>query len=278
MTLESGTPTDSPRKRNKTSDSALGALKRVEPHPTTSDPPAGGRIELKDVESGYGNLPILHGVSLEVEPAEIVAVIGPNGAGKTTLMKTIFGLLPTKGGQLRFANQDLTRLSTPARAALGMAYVPQEASTFPQLTVYDNLAVSLLSTPGREQSRRIDEMLELFPALGELRRARAGTLSGGERQMLAIASAMITKPQFLALDEPTTGLAPSIVAARIKDITQARADGATVLWVIEESPMLCLPHVDRVYVMNSGELSASQPASELLDEELLQATFFGVAG
>ena len=278
MTLESGTPTDSPRKRNKTSDSALGALKRVEPHPTTSAPPAGGRIELKDVESGYGNLPILHGVSLEVEPAEIVAVIGPNGAGKTTLMKTIFGLLPTRGGQLRFAKQDLTRLSTPARAALGMAYVPQEASTFPQLTVYDNLAVSLLSTPGREQSRRIDEMLELFPALGELRRARAGTLSGGERQMLAIASAMITKPQFLALDEPTTGLAPSIVAARIKDITQARADGATVLWVIEESPMLCLPHVDRVYVMNSGELSASQPASELLDEELLQATFFGVAG
>ena len=237
-----------------------------------------GRLELKDVESGYGNLPILHGVSLEVEPAEIVAVIGPNGAGKTTLMKTIFGLLPTRGGKLRFADQDLTRLSTPARAALGMAYVPQEASTFPQLTVYDNLAVSLLSTPGREQARRIGEMLELFPALGELRRARAGTLSGGERQMLAIASAMITKPQFLALDEPTTGLAPSIVAARIKDITAAREAGATVLWVIEESPMLCLPHVDRVYVMNSGELGASQPASELLDEELLQATFFGVAG
>ena len=237
-----------------------------------------GRLELKDVESGYGNLPILHGVSLEVEPAEIVAVIGPNGAGKTTLMKTIFGLLPTKGGRMNFAGQDLTRLNTPSRAGLGMAYVPQEASTFPELTVYDNLAVSMLTASKGMQARRISEMLELFPALGELRRARAGTLSGGERQMLAIASAMITKPQFLALDEPTTGLAPSIVAARIKDITQARADGATVLWVIEESPMLCLPHVDRVYVMNSGELSASQPASELLDEELLQATFFGVAG
>ena len=237
-----------------------------------------GRLELKDVESGYGNLPILHGVSLEVEPAEIVAVIGPNGAGKTTLMKTIFGLLPTKGGQMNFAGQDLTRLNTPARAGLGMAYVPQESSTFPELTVYDNLAVSMLTASKGMQARRIGEMLELFPALGELRRARAGTLSGGERQMLAIASAMITKPQFLALDEPTTGLAPSIVAARIKDITAAREAGATVLWVIEESPMLCLPHVDRVYVMNSGELGASQPASELLDEELLQATFFGVAG
>lgn len=237
-----------------------------------------GRLNLKDVESGYGNLPILHGVSLEVEPAEIVAVIGPNGAGKTTLMKTIFGLLPTKGGQMNFAGQDLTRLNTPARAGLGMAYVPQESSTFPELTVYDNLAVSMLTASKGMQARRIREMLELFPALGELRRARAGTLSGGERQMLAIASAMITKPQFLALDEPTTGLAPSIVAARIKDITAAREAGATVLWVIEESPMLCLPHVDRVYVMNSGELGASQPASELLDEELLQATFFGVAG
>lgn len=278
MTIEGNTPTSSPSKRDKTSGSALGTLKRAASRPMASPQTGEGRLELKDVESGYGNLPILHGVSMNVEPAEIVAVIGPNGAGKTTLMKTIFGLLPVKGGQMNFAGQDLTRLNTPARAGLRMAYVPQEASTFPELTVYDNLAVSMLTASKRTQAQRIREMLELFPALGELRRARAGTLSGGERQMLAIASAMITKPQFLALDEPTTGLAPSIVAARIKDITAAREAGATVLWVIEESPMLCLPHVDRVYVMNSGELSASQPASELLDEELLQATFFGVTG
>ena len=278
MISENRAPENSSGEQGRTSGSASDALGRQTEPAEAASSATGGRLELTEVVSGYGNLPILHGVSLTVEPAEIVAVIGPNGAGKTTLMKTIFGLLPTKSGQARFADQDLTRLSTPARAGLGMAYVPQEASTFPELTVYDNLAVSLLSTSRREQSRRIGEMLELFPALAELRRARAGTLSGGERQMLAIASAMITEPQFLALDEPTTGLAPSIVAARIKDITQARANGATVLWVIEESPMLCLPHVDRVYVMNSGELGASQPASELLDEELLQATFFGVAG
>ena len=233
-------------------------------------------LVLSEVRSGYGDLPILHGVSLEVAPAEIVAVIGPNGAGKSTLMKTLFGLLPVRGGTMTFGEENLGETGAGARAKLGMAYVPQEGSTFPELTVYDNLAVSLLHEPVRTQHRRISEMLESFPALQELRRARAGTLSGGERQMLAIASAMISQPRFLALDEPTTGLAPSIVQARIADIVAVREQGTSVLWVIEESPMLCLPHVDRVYVLNSGVLGPSQPAEDMLDEELLQATFFGI--
>lgn len=233
-------------------------------------------LVLSEVRSGYGDLPILHGVSLEVAPAEIVAVIGPNGAGKSTLLKTLFGLLALRGGSMTFGAEDLGATGPRVRAKLGMAYVPQEGSTFPELTVYDNLAVSLLDEPARTQHRRISEMLESFPALQELRRARAGTLSGGERQMLAIASAMISQPRFLALDEPTTGLAPSIVQARIADIVAVRERGTSVLWVIEESPMLCLPHVDRVYVMNSGVLGSSQPAEDMLDEELLQATFFGI--
>ncbi|MCY3787088.1 MAG: ABC transporter ATP-binding protein [bacterium] len=247
------------------------------------DSPAGGSADrspaslvLSGVRSGYGDLPILHGVSLEVAPGEIVSVIGPNGAGKSTLLKTLFGLLALRGGTMTFGADDLGPTSAGARAKLRMAYVPQEGSTFPELTVYDNLAVSLLHEPARTQHRRISEMLESFPALAELRRARAGTLSGGERQMLAIASAMISEPRFLALDEPTTGLAPSIVQARIADIVAVREQGTSVLWVIEESPMLCLPHVDRVYVMNSGVLGPSQPAEEMLDEELLQATFFGI--
>ena len=233
-------------------------------------------LVLRDVDSGYGDLPILHGVSLEVAPAEIVAVIGPNGAGKSTLMKTLFGLLALRGGTMTFGDEDLGQISAARRAELGMAYVPQEGSTFPELTVYDNLAVSLLRESTLTQSRHINQMLDSFPALQELRRARAGTLSGGERQMLAIASAMISQPRFLALDEPTTGLAPSIVQERIADIVAVRERGTSVLWVIEESPMLCLPHVDRVYVLNSGVLGHSQPAEDMLDEELLQATFFGI--
>ncbi len=237
---------------------------------------ASSSLVLNEVHSGYGDLPILHGVSLEVAPGEIVAVIGPNGAGKSTLMKTLFGLLAVRGGTMTFGDVDLGQTGTARRAELGMAYVPQEGSTFPELTVYDNLAVSLLRESALTQSRHINEMLESFPALQELRRARAGTLSGGERQMLAIASAMISQPRFLALDEPTTGLAPSIVQERIADIVAVRERGTSVLWVIEESPMLCLPHVDRVYVLNSGVLGPSQPAEDMLDEELLQATFFGI--
>ena len=247
--------------------------------PATSDSPdrsPAPSLVLSGVDSGYGDLPILHGVSLEVAPAEIVAVIGPNGAGKSTLMKTLFGLLAVRGGTMTFGDEDLGQTGTAGRAGLGMAYVPQEGSTFPELTVNDNLAVSLLRESPLAQIRRINEMLESFPALQELRRARAGTLSGGERQMLAIASAMISQPRFLALDEPTTGLAPSIVQERIADIVAVRAQGTSVLWVIEESPMLCLPHVDRVYVLNSGVLGPSQPAADMLDEELLQATFFGI--
>ena len=237
---------------------------------------ASSSLVLSEVHSGYGDLPILHGISLEVAPAEIVAVIGPNGAGKSTLMKTLFGLLAVRGGTMTFGDEDLGQVGAAGRAELGMAYVPQEGSTFPELTVYDNLAVSLLRESPLAQSRHINEMLESFPALQVLRRARAGTLSGGERQMLAIASAMISQPRFLALDEPTTGLAPSIVQERIADIVAVRERGTSVLWVIEESPMLCLPHVDRVYVLNSGVLGPSQPAADMLDEELLQATFFGI--
>ena len=247
--------------------------------PATSGSPdesSAQSLVLSDLHSGYGDLPILHGVSLEVAPAEIVAVIGPNGAGKSTLMKTVFGLLTVRGGTMTFGDEDLRQSGASGRAELGMAYVPQEGSTFPELTVYDNLAVSLLRESPLAQIRRIGEMLESFPALQELRRARAGTLSGGERQMLAIASAMISRPRFLALDEPTTGLAPSIVQERIADIVAVRERGTSVLWVIEESPMLCLPHVDRVYVLNSGVLGPSQPAADMLDEELLQATFFGI--
>lgn len=234
-------------------------------------------IKLTDVSSGYGQLSVLHGVSMEIEAGEIVAIIGPNGAGKSTLMRAIFRLLPLHNGSIRFGDTELGNLPTGRLAQLGMALVPQGGNTFPDLSVVDNLSLGLLQESAKEQAKRIDDVFETFPALADRRRQRASTLSGGERQMLAMASAMITDPKFLALDEPTTGLAPSIVRDRINDILSYRERGTTVLWVIEESPLLCLPHVDRVYVMNSGVLSESRPAADLLDESALQAMFFGVA-
>ena len=232
-------------------------------------------LELSNVESGYGQLPILHGVSMQVEANEIVAVIGPNGAGKSTLMKTIFRLLPTESGSIVYGGRDLGSVSATKLASLGMAYAPQGFSTFPDLSVEDNLKVPLTSQSVRGAGRSMDRMFETFPILKERRRQRAKTLSGGERQMLALASAMILEPEFLALDEPTTGLAPSIVDTLVEQIVGFRDAGATILWVIEENPLEVLQHVERVYILQSGLIERELTAEELLKDEALQDLFFG---
>jgi branched-chain amino acid transport system ATP-binding protein len=233
-------------------------------------------LQVEALEAGYGGFPVLHGVNLEVTAGEIVAVVGPNGAGKSTLLKTIFRLLPTAGGSVRFEGTDLQRHPTHALAGIGMGFVPQENNTFPDLSVRDNLALALRGSSPVEIRRRVSEVAESYPALRDRMSQNASTLSGGERQMLALASAMITEPSFLALDEPTTGLAPSIVRERIDDILNIRDSGTTLMWVIEESPLVCLPHCDRVYVMQAGVLSEPVSSQEVLEDAALQSLFFGV--
>ena len=232
-------------------------------------------LEVSDLESGYGKVPVLHGVSLRVDPGEIVAVVGPNGAGKSTLMKTIFGLLPVMGGAMTFDGQDLTRVSSTHMSELGAGYVPQGSNTFPDLSVEDNLRVAMPRAKSGDLAAAQERVFENFPVLGERRRQRAKTLSGGERQMLALATATMTQPRFLALDEPTTGLAPSIVQHLIRTIVGLRDTGATVLWVVEESPLQILEHVNRVYLLQSGVIARELEARELLENESLQELFFG---
>jgi branched-chain amino acid transport system ATP-binding protein len=233
-------------------------------------------LDVQDLQAGYGGFPVIHGVNLQVHAGEIVAVVGPNGAGKSTLLKTINGLLAVHAGTVIFNGADETNTPAEHRAALGMGYVPQDNNTFPDLTVRDNLAVALLRQNPVEVRRRISEVALSFPALEERMNRNASTLSGGERQMLAVASAMITRPTFLALDEPTTGLAPSIVHDRIDDILRIRDDGTPVLWVIEENPLMCLPHVDRVYVMQAGVVDAPVSSEAVLQDAALNSLFFGV--
>ena len=233
-------------------------------------------LRVDALEAGYGGFPVLHGVDLEVASGEIVAVVGPNGAGKSTLLKTIFRLLPVQGGSVQFEGEDLRRHPTHSLADLGMGFVPQENNTFPDLSVRDNLAVALRKSSPVEVRRSIDEVAESYPALRDRMGQNASTLSGGERQMLALASAMITGPRFLALDEPTIGLAPSIMRERIDDILRIRDSGTTLLWVIEESPLVCLPHCDRVYVMQAGVLGQPVSSREVLEDSALQSLFFGV--
>jgi branched-chain amino acid transport system ATP-binding protein len=232
-------------------------------------------LEVGDVQSGYGKLPVLHGVSISAEKDEIVAVVGPNGAGKTTLMRTIFRLLPLMTGSVQFDGRNLRAFEARELAALGMGFVPQGGGTFPDLSVEDNLKVALVGKSRRDASEGLERMYETFPVLANRRRQRAKTLSGGERQMLALAGAMITSPRFLALDEPAAGLAPTIVQGLIRQILEFRKQGTAVLWVVEENPLQVLEYVDRVYLLQGGVIERELAASELLADESLQDLFFG---
>jgi branched-chain amino acid transport system ATP-binding protein len=235
-------------------------------------------LQVSDLQTGYGKLPVVHGVSLSVDANEVVAIVGPNGAGKTSIIKAISGQLPLMAGSVTFDGRDMSTVQAAGRQRLGMSVVPQSGNTFPDLTVSDNLRVSF-STMAREDAMlAIEHAFAMFPVLGERRDQLAKTLSGGERQMLAFASGIGTDPRFIALDEPTTGLAPTIVDGLVAKILEFREQGASILWVIEEDPLLILPHVDRVYVLNAGTLQAEMAASALMADTSLHALFFGTEG
>ncbi len=233
-------------------------------------------LDLKGLETGYGKIPVLHSVDLRVDENEMVALIGPNGAGKTSLAKAAFGLLPAMSGSISFDSEDLTGATTARRMQLGMAMAPQVGNTFPELTVEDNLVTSFSMLSSEDSQAALDNAYVLFPRLAERRRQSARTLSGGERQMLAFACASGTKPRFLVLDEPTTGLAPTIVHSLVEKIVESKDDGASILWIIEENPLEVLPYVDRVYVLSNGTIRAETAADDLLSEEALRTLFFGL--
>ena len=233
-------------------------------------------LDLKGLETGYGKLPVLHAVDLRVDDNEMVALIGPNGAGKTSLAKAVFGILPAMNGSISFDGEDLTGAPSSRRMQLGMAMAPQVGNTFPELTVEDNLVTSFSTLSPEESQAAVDNAYTLFPRLAERRRQAARTLSGGERQMLAFACASGTKPRFLLLDEPTTGLAPTIVHSLVERIVESKDRGASILWIIEENPLEVLPYVDRVYVLSNGTVRAETAAEDLLSEEALRTLFFGL--
>ncbi|MFE7420270.1 ABC transporter ATP-binding protein [Rhodococcus sp. NPDC057529] len=231
-------------------------------------------LDVKDLVTGYGALEVVRGASLQVARGEIVAVVGPNGAGKSTLLKAIARSLPVSAGSVIFDGTNLATLPQTGISALGIGYVPQQGNVFPDLSVAENLQVSFRGSVA--DLRRESELIyDRFPRLQERQRQAASTLSGGERQMLAVACALLGKPSLLLLDELTTGLAPIVVRERITDILRLRDEGAGVLWVIEEHPRICLPAVDRVHFMADGDLAPAIPAQDLLAEGALEELFFG---
>ncbi|MBB5872376.1 urea transport system ATP-binding protein [Allocatelliglobosispora scoriae] len=214
-------------------------------------------LKISNVEVGYGRSTVLHGVSVTVETQGVTAVLGHNGAGKSTLLRAAIGLLKPKRGTITLDGDDITRLAPHDRVARGMAYVPQGQQCFPHLTTAENL--QLIADGRRDGRESLAEALEMFPALKELLRRRAGLLSGGQRQQLAIARALITRPRLLLLDEPTEGIQPSVVA-EIEQKIVALAQAGIAILLVEQHLGFALSAADNYYVLAAGRTTASGPA------------------
>jgi len=230
-------------------------------------------LEVSDLSAGYGETDILSGLSLRVEPGELVAVIGPNGAGKSTLLKTVAGLVRPRGGRIALRGADITGAGSQRIVASGLCYVPQEANVFPSLTVWENLTIGAWTAPG-PFNERARGMVELFPVLAERRRARAGTLSGGERQMLALAMALMVEPLLLLLDEPSAGLAPSLQRLMFDRIREINARGLGIL-LVEQNARESLALCHRAYVLAMGRVRAEGPGTTLRDDPEIRRLYLG---
>ena len=227
----------------------------------------GGKIlEVSGLRSGYGKMEILHGIDLVVNEGEIVAVLGPNGAGKTTLLNTIFGLTTIHAGEIRFRGQSIVGLKPYRIVRLGLGYAPQLNNVFPNMTVLENLQMgAYLRGSDPEVEKDIEEVFQLFPEIARRKNQKARTLSGGERQMLAVARALMSRPKMLLLDEPTTGLAPKAASILMKKVAEIREKGVTIL-VVEQNVHKALEVADRAYVLVSGRIVREAEPKTLLEE------------
>ncbi len=231
-------------------------------------------LEITDLDVRYGQIQALKGVTLHVEQGEIVTLLGANGAGKTTLMRTISGLLRPNSGDVQFLGKSIAHTAADRIVGLGISQVPEGRRVFPTLTVMENLILGGYTRPPAETSASVEEVLVLFPRLRERARQLAGTLSGGEQQMLAIGRAMISKPKLLLLDEPSLGLAPIVVRDIFRALRKIRTQGLTVL-LVEQNARLALKFADRGYVMETGKIALQGNSIELLESPEVQATYLG---
>lgn len=228
-------------------------------------------LEIDNLRGGYTEVDILNGISLLLQQGEILTVAGTNGAGKSTLARAIVGLLPRVSGRLVFEDTDLLPLSTEARIARGIGYVPQVANVFGSMSVLENLQVVV---GVKDQGKRIAELFDVFPLLAERRRARAGSLSGGERQQLAFARALMTRPRLLILDEPTAALAPAKVADAFALIRKLPTLGVSIL-IVEQRARQSLAISDRGCILDGGQVALAGEAETLLADDRAAELYLG---
>ena len=232
-------------------------------------------LEIGDLHVSYGQVEAVRGVSLNLQHKQIISVIGPNGAGKTTLLAAVMGLLPCKG-LLRFEGADLHGLDVEARVERGLCLVPEKRELFGSLSVLDNLQLGAYSKRqrGAALKRQLQSIYQRFPRLEERRSQRADTLSGGERQMLAVGRALMSSPRLLMLDEPSLGLAPLIVRDILLIVRQLRDDGVSIL-LVEQNARAALESSDQGYVLETGEVALSGASQDLARDSRVQATYLG---
>ena len=233
-------------------------------------------LELQAVTAGYGQFTALWEVSLTMARGEAVAVVGPNGAGKTTLLRVISGVIPVRQGNLVFEGRPLTGRPAHEIVARGIAHVPEGRRLFPRLTVADNLKMgAFLPAARREYQASLERVYALFPALAERRRQRAGSLSGGEQQMLAIGRALMSRPRLILFDEPSMGLAPVLVLRLFDLIRRVREEGYTIL-IVEQNVRQVLKLVDRAYLLEVGRISMEGRADALSEQEFVRKAYVGL--
>ena len=232
-------------------------------------------LEVNNLEVNYGLIKAVKGVSFEVKEGEIVALIGANGAGKTTIMHALNGLIPKAGGSVTFGTQDITSIKAHKLVSMGMAQVPEGRRIFGELTVFDNLKLGYYSKNDKaEFQKRLDEVYESFPILKERSSQIAGTLSGGEQQMLAMSRALMSSPKLLLLDEPSMGLSPLYVNIIFDMIKKVNSLGTTVL-LVEQNAKKALSIADRAYVLEIGNIVKTGSGKELLDDEDIRKAYLG---
>jgi branched-chain amino acid transport system ATP-binding protein len=230
-------------------------------------------LELRDLVCRYGKVTAVKGLSLEVARGQLVALIGTNGAGKTTTLRAISGLLPAAGGSIIFDGVDITHASARKILSLGIAHCPEGRHVFPYMTVAENLEMGcFLRRDHREVAQDMDRLFEQFPRLAERRQQQAGTLSGGEQQMLAIARALMSRPKLIMFDEPSLGLAPNIVELTFEIITGIRDAGTTVL-MVEQNALAALEMCDHAYLLESGALALAGSGQELVDNPHVRSAY-----
>ena len=232
-------------------------------------------LDVAKLSSRYGRIPALSGVDLTVGRGELVALVGGNGAGKTTLLRVLSGVHPAFAGSVRFDGADVTRASPPMRVRMGIAQVPEGRQMFGPMSVEDNLLLGAFTRPAREIADTLARIFDLFPVLRTKRREAAGTLSGGQQQMLAIGRALMGQPRLLLLDEPSMGLAPRLVA-EIFAVIRSLKDAATTILLVDQNARAALSIADRAYVLETGRITLAGTGRELSNNPRVREAYLGL--